>query len=101
MRVRSLRKRGDATAPRPIPSPRSARPGIAPRRRVSAPRARTFLRKASEAVMVTDRTALAPSYLAIDLGASSGRAVVGTLDGDTMAMRELHRFPTPLVEDGA
>lgn len=40
-----------------------------------------------------------PSFLAIDLGASSGRAVVGTLDGDFMSMREVHRFPTPLVED--
>ena len=41
-----------------------------------------------------------PSFLAIDLGASSGRAVVGTLDGDSMSMREVHRFPTPLVEHG-
>ena len=40
-----------------------------------------------------------PSYLAIDLGASSGRAVVGTLTDDCMAMSELHRFRTPLVED--
>ena len=39
-----------------------------------------------------------PSFLAIDLGASSGRAVVGTLDGDSMSMHEVHRFPTPLVE---
>ncbi len=38
------------------------------------------------------------SYLAIDLGASSGRAVVGTLDGDVMRMEEIHRFRTPLVE---
>jgi len=37
-------------------------------------------------------------YLAIDLGASSGRAVVGTLDGAVMQMREIHRFPTPLLE---
>ena len=41
-----------------------------------------------------------PSYLAIDLGASSGRAVLGTLDGDCMRMREVHRFRTPLVEEG-
>lgn len=38
------------------------------------------------------------SYLAIDLGASSGRVVVGTLDGDVMAMHEVHRFETPLLE---
>ncbi len=39
-----------------------------------------------------------PSHLAIDLGASSGRAVLGTLDGATMHMREIHRFPTPMLE---
>ncbi|MFL5620212.1 MAG: rhamnulokinase family protein [Gemmatimonadaceae bacterium] len=37
-------------------------------------------------------------YLAIDLGASSGRMVLGTLDGDAMRLEELHRFQTPLVE---
>src|SRR5688500_7968399 len=42
----------------------------------------------------------APSYLAIDLGASSGRAVVGTLRDGAMETREVHRFRTPLVEDG-
>jgi rhamnulokinase len=40
------------------------------------------------------------SYLAIDLGASSGRVVLGVLDGDAMRLEELHRFTTPLVEDG-
>ena len=41
------------------------------------------------------------AYLAIDLGASSGRVVLGTLEGDVMRMlEELHRFLTPLVEDG-
>ena len=39
-------------------------------------------------------------YLAVDLGASSGRVVLGTLDGDVMRLEELHRFHTPLVEDG-
>ena len=38
------------------------------------------------------------SYLAIDLGASSGRAVVGTLDGDRVELDEVHRFRTPLEE---
>ena len=37
-------------------------------------------------------------YLAIDLGASSGRIVLGTLEGDVMHLEELHRFPTPLLE---
>ena len=40
-------------------------------------------------------------YLAIDLGASSGRVVLGTLDGDVMRLEEIHRFQTPLVERGA
>ena len=39
------------------------------------------------------------AYLAVDLGASSGRAVVGTLDGSRMHMQEVHRFRTPLVEE--
>jgi len=37
-------------------------------------------------------------YLAIDLGASSGRVVLGTLEGDVMQLEELHRFTTPLLE---
>ena len=41
-----------------------------------------------------------PTYLAFDLGASSGRAILGTLDGDRMRMEEIHRFPTPTVDDG-
>src|ERR1700737_263981 len=40
-----------------------------------------------------------PSYLAIDLGASSGRAVVGMLDGACMRTKEVHRFSTPLIEE--
>jgi rhamnulokinase len=43
----------------------------------------------------------ATSYVAIDLGASSGRVVLGVLDGAAMRLEELHRFTTPLVEDGA
>jgi rhamnulokinase len=32
-------------------------------------------------------------YLAIDLGASSGRGVVGSFDGGSLTLREVHRFP--------
>ena len=39
-------------------------------------------------------------YLAVDLGASSGRVVLGTLERDVMHLEELHRFVTPLVVDG-
>lgn len=41
----------------------------------------------------------APSFLAIDLGATSGRAVVGTLTGAHMRMHEVHRFRTPMYEE--
>jgi rhamnulokinase len=34
----------------------------------------------------------AERYLAVDLGAESGRAVVGTFDGDRLAVEEVHRF---------
>jgi len=33
------------------------------------------------------------NYLAFDLGASSGRAVVGQFDGSQIALDEVHRFP--------
>lgn len=39
------------------------------------------------------------TFLAIDLGASSGRAIVGALDGDRMQVHEVHRFRTPLIEE--
>lgn len=39
------------------------------------------------------------SYIAVDLGASNGRVIVGRLDGLTIAMEEAHRFSTPSVEE--
>ena len=39
--------------------------------------------------------------LAIDLGASSGRGIVGTFDGDKLSLRENHRFPNePVLING-
>lgn len=32
-------------------------------------------------------------YLALDLGASGGRAIVGRFDGERLALEEVHRFP--------
>lgn len=32
------------------------------------------------------------SYLALDLGAESGRAILGTLQNDLLELREIHRF---------
>jgi len=37
-------------------------------------------------------------FLAFDLGAESGRAVVGTLDGDRLRLEEILRFPNEPVE---
>jgi len=34
-----------------------------------------------------------PTYIAIDLGAESGRVIAGTLDGGRVQVEELHRFP--------
>lgn len=36
-------------------------------------------------------------FLAFDLGASSGRTVLGTLEKDKISTRELHRFPNGVV----
>lgn len=37
-------------------------------------------------------------FLAFDIGATSGRAALGTLKGSGFEMREIHRFPNPMVE---
>jgi rhamnulokinase len=39
-------------------------------------------------------------YLAFDLGAESGRAVLGTLDGGRLSIEELHRFSNQPVKAG-
>jgi rhamnulokinase len=41
-----------------------------------------------------------PHYLAFDLGAESGRAILGTLSGDRLEIEELHRFPNTMVREG-
>jgi len=42
------------------------------------------------------------NFLAFDLGASSGRAIIGTVDNGKLAMQEVHRFPNGPVEiDGS
>jgi rhamnulokinase len=40
------------------------------------------------------------AYLAFDLGASSGRAILGTLNHGRIGLDEIHRFTTPLIERG-
>jgi rhamnulokinase len=37
-------------------------------------------------------------FLAFDLGATSGRSILGSLDGDNFEMRELTRFPNAILE---
>ncbi|MFA6128696.1 MAG: rhamnulokinase family protein [Bacteroidales bacterium] len=36
-------------------------------------------------------------YLAFDIGASSGRAILGTLDGCAVTLEEIHRFPNEMI----
>ena len=38
------------------------------------------------------------NFLAFDIGATSGRAVLGTLAGGKFEMQELHRFPNAIME---
>jgi sugar (pentulose or hexulose) kinase len=43
------------------------------------------------------------NFVAIDLGASSGRAVIGRFDGSHLELEEIHRFPNgpvPLPHHG-
>ena len=39
-------------------------------------------------------------YLAFDLGASSGRAIIGTLDNGKLSLEEVHRFKNGPIDDG-
>jgi rhamnulokinase len=34
-----------------------------------------------------------PTFAAVDIGASSGRVMAGTVDGDRVSLRSIHRFP--------
>ena len=41
-------------------------------------------------------------YVAVDLGAESGRVVLGRFDGERFALEEVHRFPNvPVWVTGA
>ena len=43
-------------------------------------------------------TDTAPTFAAVDLGAESGRVIVGRLDGERLSLEEVHRFAnTPVV----
>lgn len=40
------------------------------------------------------------AYLAIDLGAESGRAILGRLESGALSIQEIHRFPNTPVREG-
>ena len=37
-------------------------------------------------------------FFAVDLGATSGRTIIGTINGSALDMRELTRFSNPIIE---
>ena len=41
-----------------------------------------------------------PYYFAVDLGATSGRTILGSIKDNKIVQEELTRFPTPLIETG-
>jgi len=42
------------------------------------------------------------NYIAVDLGASSGRVILGSVDNDKIALEEIHRFENgPIEENGS
>jgi len=43
---------------------------------------------------------MAKNYVAIDMGATSGRVILATLDNCKIEMETIHRFPTPLIHIG-
>ena len=47
-----------------------------------------------------DRPPSMSTFLAFDIGAESGRAVLGTLEGGMLRAREIHRFPNAPVHIG-
>ena len=42
--------------------------------------------------------AMTSNYLALDLGAESGRGLLGRFDGQHLALEEAHRFPNGPVQ---
>ena len=39
-------------------------------------------------------------YIAVDLGATSGRTILGTIDQEGLKIKELNRFPNKMIEVG-
>ena len=49
---------------------------------------------------MAESTTSTENYLALDLGAESGRGVLGAFNGETVALTEVHRFPNTPVQMG-
>lgn len=49
-------------------------------------------------IKIAEFTMNTRSYLAFDIGATSGRAVLGTIEGGIFEMQEIHRFPNAITE---
>lgn len=43
---------------------------------------------------------MAKNYIAVDLGATSGRVILAKVSGEALEMETIHRFPTPLLQIG-
>lgn len=39
-------------------------------------------------------------YISIDLGADSGRLILGSLNREQLILKEIHRFPNSMVQVG-
>src|SRR3954451_5756351 len=65
-------------------------------------RRRSASREADRAApLPTWRQRIVTTMAAVDIGAQSGRVVVGRLDGERLAIEEVHRFPNvPVHADG-
>lgn len=55
----------------------------------------TYLKKLFNLNMIEGKLT---SFLAVDLGASSGRAVLGRIQNNRLELEEVHRFSNPMVE---
>ena len=38
------------------------------------------------------------NFVAVDLGATSGRVILATFGGEGVKMEEIHRFPSPIIQ---
>jgi len=63
-----------------------------------------ILRKSSEKGFVVEDSTMAEvkKYIAVDLGAESGRVMIGSVSAERIVLEEVHRFANgPIEEDGA